>query len=55
MFHIGNNNSDVTNVTLHIFCYILIGGWGFLATFHLLGLFYGYVFCFVILIQLFRL
>ncbi|CAF4068253.1 unnamed protein product [Rotaria sp. Silwood2] len=41
MFGIGNSSSDVFHVTLHIFCYLLIGGWAFLATFHLLGIIYG--------------
>jgi ceramide glucosyltransferase len=41
MADISSSGSDVLNVTLHIFCYLLIGGWAFLATFHALGLVYG--------------
>ncbi|CAF1018248.1 unnamed protein product [Adineta steineri] len=42
MLGLGSNNSDGFYVTLHIFCYLLVGGWIFLVTFHLLGLCYGY-------------
>ncbi|CAF0859678.1 unnamed protein product [Rotaria sordida] len=41
MFGIGNNSGDVFHVILQTFCYLLIGGWAFLATFHLLGIIYG--------------
>lgn len=41
MIGIDSSTSDVLNVTIHVVCYILIGGWAFLATFHVLGIFYG--------------
>ncbi|CAF4659930.1 unnamed protein product [Rotaria sp. Silwood1] len=41
MFGITSNSSDGFHVTLQIFCYVLLVGWVFLGTFHILGLFYG--------------
>jgi len=43
MIGIDSSTSDVLNVTIHVVCYILIGGWTLLATFHILGISYGYV------------
>ncbi|CAF0835852.1 unnamed protein product [Adineta steineri] len=37
----GINNISTFDIILHICCYLLIAGWGLLATFHILGLFYG--------------
>ncbi|CAF0723554.1 unnamed protein product [Adineta ricciae] len=42
MLAIGSNPNDGLDLTLHIFCYLLIGGWVFLVLLHLLGSSYGY-------------